>query len=94
MNAADSKTSNFTIFTMEKPTELYLKDADAKQKHLQITQKSQTAQTHRRLTETQQRFLDIKTEAYAYFQLYVSTRELHWQATICCYNSKLVSNLI
>ena len=69
MNAADSKTSNFTIFTMEKPTELYLKDADAKQKHLQITQKSQTAQTHRRLTETQQRFLDIKTEGLCLFPI-------------------------
>ena len=69
MNAADSKTSNFTIFTMEKPTKLYLKDADAKQKHLQITQKSQTAQTHRRLTETQQRFLDIKTEGLCLFPI-------------------------
>ena len=69
MHAADSKTFNFTFFTMEKPTQLYLKDADATQKHLQSTQKSQTAQIHRRLTETQQRFLDIKTEAYAYFQL-------------------------
>jgi len=69
MHAADSMSFNFTFFTMEKPTQLYLKDADATQKHLQSTQKSQTAQIHRRLTETQQCFLDIKTEGLCLFPI-------------------------